>query len=330
LLAVLVVALLVVGYLVLRPGAGGGGSSGSTVAQLSDRAALVPMRDPTGAFTRLMVFDTTTHDLKPWAGTADSLQGGSTPGTIDRFSATPSPDRTLVAYLEGSQDGLPVPYVANPDGGDAHRLMTSPDAPCANTKRPAWSPDGRRMAVVCVFPDRSWSLWLVDARDGAGIRKLIAKQQDSELGSPTWDAAHHTVYTWRAPPPGDPDAPLGTKGRPVSVADDTDEPTPQQIPGLTDARYTEPDWAPPGLLTVHRAKDGDNQVDVVSGDRVTRVVDGPYQNATWSPDHHSILATVGAAQADLRLVVLPYPQDSSAPQETGVVGNFGAPNWGTR
>ncbi len=323
------VLLLVVGFLLLRPHGGGAGAAAGTQPHLSSRVALVPMRDPTGEFTRLMTFDTRTHDLQPWAGAADRLEGGSTGADVDRFSATPSADRRLVAYLEGTPDGLPVPYVADYDGTDAHRLMTSSRRPCDNTKRPAWSPDGLRMAVVCVFPDQSWSLWVVDARDGAGIRKLVPRQHGSELGAPTWNAAAHTVYTWQAPRPLDPEAPLGTKGRPVSVSDDSDHPEPQPVAGL-DGGYTEPDWAAPGLLMVHRGKDGDSTVVVVSGDQVSVVAQGPYLNATWAPDGRSILATAGSDQTHLKLVLLPFPDDGSTAQDTGVVGNFGAPNWGSR
>jgi hypothetical protein len=326
-LGVCLVVLLVVGFLVLRPHVGSGVVAPGN-QRLSDRIALVPERDSSGSFVRLVTFDTSTHRLQPWAGAADRLHDGSTRATVDRFSATPSPDRTQVAYLEGAHDGLPVPYVADPDGTRARPLMTSPHRPCDTTKRPAWSPDGLRMAVVCIFSDRSWSLWLVDARDGAGIRELVARQYDVELGAPTWDAVGHTVYTWEASPPP-PHSPPGTQGRPVSVADDADDSTPQPVSGVGDASYTEPDWSSPGLLTVHRARDRDNKVVVVVEGRRSVVAEGPFLNATWAPDGHRILATMGPDQAHLRLVLLPYPGDGSAPQDTGVVGNFGAPNWGT-
>jgi Tol biopolymer transport system component len=328
-LGVAVVVLLVVGFLMLRPGGGGGGTGTAASPQLSDRVALVPVRVSTGKFVRLMEFDTDTHERKPWAGAADALKGGSTDDDVDRFSATPSPDRTQVAYLEGAHEGLPVPYVADPDGTGAHPLMTSQDAPCANTKRPAWSPDGQRMAVVCIFDDQSWSLWLVDARDGTGLKVLVARQYDWELGAPSWDAAGHTVYTWEAQPPPPHSLP-GTKGRLVSLTDEIDRPKVQRVPGVSDDRYTEPDWAAPGLLSVHRAGGEANEVVVVHGDEVTKVAEGPYLNASWSPDHRSILATLDSGKKGVQLVVLPYPRDDASAKRTGVFGNFGAPNWGTR
>lgn len=334
-LATAAIVVLVVGLVALRPRADSGGSAGGTTPRLSERVALLPVRDPTNEFTRLMTFDTSTQDLQPWAGAADQLEDGGTPDDVDRFSATPSPDRTRVAYLEGADDGLPVPFVAKANGAEPRRLMSSPSRPCENTKRPAWSADGSQLAVVCIFAaersrELSWSLWIVDAQDGAGVREVVAEQSGSNLGAPTWDADGHLIYTWEAPPP-DPDRGLGILGRPMVVPDDADQPTrPEPVSGISHRRYTEADWAPPGLLMVHRPEDGENRVVVVSDGEVTVAAEGPYLNATWSPDHRSILATTGQDPADLQLVVLPYPGDGSAPTDTGVVGGFGAPNWGTR
>jgi hypothetical protein len=280
-----------------------------------------------------MTVDTGSGEKHPWHGAADQLEAGTTAENVDRFGGTPSPDRTQVAYLQGPQGTLAapnVPYVAKANGEEPRRLLRSPTRPCDYTKRPAWGRDGKQMAVVCVFPDVSWSLWLVDARDGAGVKNLIPREYDAELGAPTWDASGHTVYTWTGPLPAGPRAHGGMVGRPVSVADDVDRPTPQNVLRGGDARYTEPDWAAPGLLMVHRAKDRDNKVVLVTGGRVATVAKGPYMNATWSPDGEQILATRGENQKLLELVVLGRSKDGWAPRDTGVVGNFGAPNWDTR
>ncbi len=325
LLGACVVVVLVAAFLVLRPG----GGDGSTGPRLGSRVALVPVRDPSGVFVRVMTYDTGTDALRSWAGAADQLEGGSTSANEDRFSATPSPDRTRVAFLQGAHDRLPMLYVADADGTGVHPLMTSPHRPCRHVKRPAWSPDSLQMAVTCVFADRSWSLWLVDARDGAGIRRLVRRQHGFELGAPTWDAARHTVYTWKGPLPERATVP-GTVGRPLSVADDSEDPTPQLVAGVSDDRYTEPDWAAPGILMVHRLKDRDNEVVVVRAGQVTRVAEGSYANATWSPDGQRILATRVEGPKRQQLVVLERSKDGWAPQDTGVFGRFGAPNWGTR
>ena len=335
--AVTMVALII-GAIAMWPEPTRPGPSIGTASRLGEQTALVPTRDPADRFTRLMTLDVRTGNREPWAGAADKLRGGSTSDNVDRFSATPSPDRTRVAYLEGEHDGLPVPYIADSQGREAHPLMRSPDSPCENTKRPAWSPDGEQLAVVCVFRSAdaavySFGLWIVDASDGAAVHEVVAEQTRWNLGAPTWNAEDHILYTWQAPSPerGARFGSLSPLGRPMFVRDDNDQPTnPQRVSGISGARYTEADWAPPGLLMVHRPGGSENKVVVVGEDGTREVVaTGRYQHAAWSPDHRSIITTVDRGSRQ-ELVTLRYPGGASDDIGNGVRGRFGAPNWDTR
>ncbi len=305
-------------------------------SRLSDATVLVPVRAGQDA-VRLMTYDTGTRTLAPWAGAADEHgAAGSTPSGEDRFSASPSPDRRTVVFLQERNGYPPVPYLADAEGRDARRLMTSPDRPCDSTKRPAWSEDGKRLAVVCLFGNSSagdnvadkvdsWGLWVVDAEDGAGLHEAIPRQSTTNLGAPTWDEASHLIYTWQAAPPS---GGLGAFGRPVSVRDDGARGTqPQPVPGTQGDTFGEADWAPPGLLMVKRLGSG-NEIVVVTAEGVTSVATGPYASAAWSPDHASIIATRGRESSDRELVTFDYP--SLAAHESKVSRNFGAPVWGPR
>jgi Tol biopolymer transport system component len=290
---------------------------------VSDTTVFSPVRDPSNTFSRIDVLDTSTGKRSPWAGDLDMLDG-PTPPYVDRFSATPSPDRTKVAYLVQHHGQPPRPYLADPRGRHAHLLMSAVDAPCDRTKRPAWNADGTKMAVVCVLPDDQWSLWIVSATDGARVKQVVASTPEN-LGSPSWDTTHHRIYMWTGPRP---DHGLGTSGTPVWVPDDSAQPvTPKPVVGTRGDTYTDPDWASPGLLLVHELPDG-NRIVVVDDGRPHIVAQGPYQYAAWSPDHRRIVAVKGQNGPNARMVVFDYPDGTA--RTVGGPAWLGTPIWGTR
>ncbi len=82
---------------------------------------------------------------------------------------TISPDRKWMVYLEGDGDGR-VPRLARVDGSESQPLLDDQmTQECPFTSRPAWSPDGSKLAFVCLSADQSRTgLWVVN-RDGSKV-----------------------------------------------------------------------------------------------------------------------------------------------------------------
>jgi TolB protein len=98
-----------------------------------------------------------------------------TPGSsvASPFPIVPK-ENGLLAYADGSSL-----YTISPDGGDVSRIRGIP----AGAWLPAWSPDGRRLAVA-IFPPGTGprELWIVDA-DGSNATKLA---QADNISQPSW------------------------------------------------------------------------------------------------------------------------------------------------
>jgi TolB protein len=81
--------------------------------------------------------------------------------------------------------------VMNPDGSGRHRLTPGGVDECAQEGNPAWSPDGREIAMVG-NPDATYGIYVMNA-DGSGTRRL------TEGDSPSWspDARRIAFTTFR-------------------------------------------------------------------------------------------------------------------------------------
>ena len=98
-----------------------------------------------------------------------------------------TPDDTPAPAASGEPSARIVPasvYVVNVDGSEARTLT---NRPLAFDARPAWSPDGSRIAFESTVDGRR-SIWLMQA-DGQGLRRLTdAAGTTSEMG-PAWSPA---------------------------------------------------------------------------------------------------------------------------------------------
>jgi Tol biopolymer transport system component len=101
-------------------------------------------------------------------------------GARNPRSPTISPDRSLIAYISGAGSQA-VPRVIGADGtGD--RPFLSDASHCRRSNRPAWSPDGSEVVVVC-RDDATPTLLLLRA-DGTFVRDLPTTAVP--WGNPTW------------------------------------------------------------------------------------------------------------------------------------------------
>ncbi|HSN73001.1 MAG TPA: hypothetical protein VLT59_15900, partial [Steroidobacteraceae bacterium] len=99
--------------------------------------------------------------------------------------AAPSPDGTRIAYVVYDQwdatGWQAMIFVADRDGSNASRLTFLP----ARNERPAWSPDGTRIAFSSRPAGGAAEIWVINA-DGSNPINLTADQTDAGKDSPAW------------------------------------------------------------------------------------------------------------------------------------------------
>jgi hypothetical protein len=259
---------------------------------------------------------------------------GSTTALLDEPSARkPSINgaRDSIAYLRDDGD-YGVPYVATDLTGDGfasdHRLFPSETDVCAHSNRPSWSPEGDRLAIVCVDgPDLDRKSLRVATLDGELGPPL--EESSGLRAGPSW-ADDGTIYyadssessrfdaLWALPDGGAGDA--------------------EQVAECDGTWLSNPDWGPPGVLfTCGDTRTGAGQLELMLPDRtVVPLGDEPVAWATWSTDHRAIAALVGDDLDDRRLVTAPFTDDGDGEPQVGTFepydldGTLGEPAWGSR
>ncbi|MFI5387702.1 MAG: hypothetical protein ACHQ50_16465 [Fimbriimonadales bacterium] len=154
---------------------GGGPDTGSVFAVNPDggaprRVASIPGRSPTLSPDGARVL----YLVGPWTSTALAVadKDGSNVrilagGRATAWNGAWSPDGMRVAYAYGDSTRLLQVHVVNSDGvGD--RAVTSTTVDQGSAQLPAFSPDGRRLAMqVNNGPAHSSEIWVVDLSNGA-------------------------------------------------------------------------------------------------------------------------------------------------------------------
>ena len=252
---------------------GGGGESRPSLS--SDAMVLtVTGPDDTQRLVSVSTSDGTVHPIET--------------GPLTAGFPTVSPNRDEMAFLVADSEGNQTPYLARVDGSRARRLVSAEDQPrCPYARRPAWSPDGTRLAVACQDKNqRDVALVVFDTR---GHRGVVLDADRAYAGAPSWGDDSWVYF-------GVEDASGGATSTLWRVPDDGAASAKQwrSVPGRC---LSQPDWSANGVLfrSVECGKgSGEAEVVVASPDgpvdgrkdRTLAIRDAEWP--TWSSDGSAV------------------------------------------
>jgi dipeptidyl aminopeptidase/acylaminoacyl peptidase len=304
----------VVGWKVLGGGGGGGGQGdagdhggSSTVATLPTKELLVTRANVDGTSDLLAV--------NTYSSAARVLVAGqhvSDPNI--------SQDRTWMVFLEGNQAPF-VPMLARPDGSSQRPLVADPPADCVGTGRPAWSPDGGHLAVVCLDADNHPTSLRTVTLDGRLEDPLVVSNQLRE--SVTWTGDDTVVY-------GRTDEPHGPVTL-MEVAADGSAP-PKELLAADGYWVSQLDWSDGGLLFIRASKfrePGDVWLLDPDGGLTEYGSEGGVISVSWSPDGQGAVYTTGPDLGAADQVLWVQDNSDATPRQL-VTGPLGSPTWSTR
>ena len=243
----------------------------------------------------------------------DSLEP-ITPGDNDNFPAI-SPDRETIVYLARATKDAVWPIVLDVATGESRQLFDSEDA-CDYARRPAFSPDGDRLALNCISAEgESTGMYIVDTE---GALDQTIEVDGVVRGTPTWVSQTQLV---------------------ASVADDEEGPSSLWLYDIQtkvaeqltfdEGWDTHPDWvAGPDLLLFVRSESDEpvGELWTLSLDGEAEQVDvgQPVEDPVWSPGGTEIafrteddtLATVSIDDPG-NVVEVPGTEDVSGPPVWG-------------
>jgi caspase domain-containing protein/WD40 repeat protein len=218
------------------------------------------------------------------------------PGTRDARMPAISPDRQWIVYLApdagaGASDAPDHSRLRMVRTDGSHNQSVIDDASCPYTTRAAWSPDGTRLAFVCLV-DRAGSnsegLYTYDV-DGSSLVRVLKAQPDglpsglTIFGPPTWSADTQIIF----------DAEKSGHERSLWQVSATPGSTPEPMVTPRDGYSDEfPAWSSDGLLFLRCRIPGHEECDVMvkPGDATAAALlshpTGPGYRlgpATWGP-----------------------------------------------
>ncbi len=286
-----------------------GGTSGldATGPVLPDTEVLVQVEDPElGA--GIVGFDT------------DSGQTRMVVSDPAAAFPTISEDRRWMTYIISREIMGGLPRLARVDGSETAPLLDAEAREeCPFTTRPAFSPDGGSLAVVCVAADGAPLGLAVIDREGHLVR---LEEQDDLLGAPTWTGDGRLVVVRDVE--GD-----GTTALWV-VSADGGELTP--VTDGLDGSDSHPDWSDNGLLFT-REQDGSSDavlMETIDARGVTPVTtSGRAQSATWGPSSEPTVLWLEPMTDGAGKTLLVKALGDSSPIELNTA-NYGSPAWGSR
>jgi TolB protein len=177
--------------------------------------------------------------LIPADGSQQDAQPLKVNGT-SRFPSWSSPGK--IAFDNGDPSSGDI-YVVNPDGSGLQRLTFHPEW---RNIRPAWSPDGQKIAFVS-HPDGSDDRIFVMNADGSGVTQLTSVTKPIADNAPAWSPNGQKIVFQRNLGVGNGKTEIYTMN-----ADGTDQTRLTNYPG----RDQDPDWSPDGR-TIAFERDAD-------------------------------------------------------------------------
>ena len=290
---------------------GGDETGGSLDGAVPDDTLVVPLTDENDE-TRIYLVDAETGDAEP-----------ITDGPADRLPVI-SPDRTKVIYLETSEASARRPMLLDMVSRETRPLLNAPAPACEYAGRPAFSPAGNQLALVCLDEfDNYASTYVVDLR---GVVKNGLAISGEPLGTPTWLSVNTLVYALEDAIEGDPSTlwEIGVGGTP-----------PRQLTDGSEGWASHPDWSEEaGLLLYSQHETEDFFGDVLTiddeGEPGPSTSGALWAHPAWSPDGTRIAFTVIDDDGIEQLAVAPLDDLTDVSYISDLPGEPGAPAWGSR
>jgi uncharacterized protein (DUF885 family)/Tol biopolymer transport system component/streptogramin lyase len=267
-------------------------------AQPSSNERLPPQPSPVAAVTPLV-----------------PLAGGSTAGGTDTEGTGGAGLLVFSSYRQGESKL----YTMNADGSDITCLSRTGQ----RETRPAWSPDGSRIAYVRRLGHSNHEIYVMNA-DGSGATRLTDRP-DSTESEPVWSPdgsriafisnERPNLMTW-----------LGRFQIWLINADGSEPTLLTEIGGAN----TSPDWSPDGSkITFDSTRDGNQEIYVINADgsEPVNLTQNPANDNSpaWSPDGTKI-AFVSDRDGDQEI----YVMKADGTGQTRLTERFGfdkGPSW---
>jgi Tol biopolymer transport system component len=208
------------------------------------------------------------------------------------------------------------------DGSESRLLLDEQlTQECPFTTRPAWNPDGSKLAFVCLSGDQSRTgLYVVD-QDGSKVKELLDTSQPMQ--GPTWGDDGHVYYV--AAGESEDDA-----SKIWAVPEDGGEPKP--LTDDEDGWHSQVDWSDGGVLFVRSSSEnapGDAMFVTPDGETQAFSESGTVESPAASPDGTAAVWLEASADDPEQRTLWIQRDGEDTPTEL-LTGNLGPPAWGSR